>query len=548
MRAYLNVVLFLYVLQTSAEDLHGNVFRLITDVIHRMDNSGHGVHDIGIACIDRSILKDTELHLLPFADVTYQLLSDDVLRTLTTPNKLSLLLLDIESFVDSSELFQFMGDLADTGLWSYSTAVVMFSRTLTPVKTMRRIGAVNLLLVLITESRLQTFILNFLTNSLHAVPIASASHLLFSSKVHNLNGYQLETYMDTASKPFHIYHNATLAEGIDVELLEIVIAHLNGTVRYSKSYKTLLTWIYKTTKEQGLSHPMFDISLYHMQRIPKIPSERLYLPFREEFCISAPKQRRRILFLQLTRPFNVPVWILVGFFSVFRLKLKWKMLSITPKTKVIAGCVRASFLVLEFVLIEAYLSKVIANLATMQYEPDPKTLEHLNQRRQPFLASNSELPFLTEYPELQLTISTKRREIFIRTHAFMISCKVAEYWGNSERNFDPVSNDRFVVILEERVRSIVRTISFRRFSPFIERFSECFGRLVDAGIWSKVYNRWSSKGERLKLILSRGDEAFKLEDLLSVWISAAVGYSVALIAFGTEMVYFIIRARRVHVE
>ncbi|EDS41617.1 conserved hypothetical protein [Culex quinquefasciatus] len=204
-----------------------------------------------------------------------------------------------------------------------------------------------------------------------------------------------------------------------------------------------------------------------------------------------------------------------------------------------------TFEILSFLLMEAYLAKVIAFLSSMQYEPNYRTLADLDRIKQPFVVNSFEKSLLTKYPNLQVLDDPKYKIKLMDTHSTVSFCKVIEYWHQSKQNYNPKTNDRRVYILNERLMSVQLFYTFATYSPFTARFQECIDRLASGGIWDKVFNRWSISQEEFETFLGPEDQMIKYKDLTSLWAVATIGYLVGICVFIVEIMKIPLKFRAI---
>lgn len=406
---------------------------------------------------------------------------------------------------------------------------------------LRSYGAVNVLFVDYSELHIEKiFLLDYQSEILSPVNLKCAVDNLLVEKLLNVKQYKFLIFLSYTA-PYNIYIDENHAEGIDVELIEMIIAHINGSVRYSKSWHDAKTWMIGSSQNPPLK--LFDFSIYRMQRLSGGNFDRVFLPNLDEICISVPMQHNRLLLLQILKPFNAAVWclcmVLFGLrlfkkhFILFK-RIYWINIILKETMKFNRFCV-ISFTVLQFILMEAYIAKVITFLSTMQFETNPKTLADLDREHQIFALDENDIHLLKDYPNLRFVSDI---QVSIQDHAIYAVpkyCKTAEYFYNSKLNYNPETNDKIAFILEERPMSIAMFFSFTKFRPFAKLFEKYIYYLTDTGVWAKLFNQWKNSAEQFEAYLRVDKYVIKFDDLVSFWIMFAFGIVISLSIFIVEL-------------
>ncbi|XP_052567552.1 uncharacterized protein LOC128093805, partial [Culex pipiens pallens] len=256
----------------------------------------------------------------------------------------------------------------------------------------------------------------------------------------------------------------------------------------------------------------FDLYLPPLYELNHL--DKFFLPEREEICVTIPNSKRRLLLLQLLRPFQFDVWIFVLGILVVRLTVPRLLLILL-------------LIWLEFLCIESYPAKAMAFLATLRYQSPPHTLAELDELEFPFWVYPAELIILENYKNLRIELVTHHSMTVQKLDqcATIQRCKVAEYWLNHELNFNLENNDRKFILLEERPYNFAGAYHFARLSPFINKFQQCIGQLFDPGIRYKIQNPWKSSVEHFTTSINMDERYIKFKDLNNLWILLIVGLS-----------------------
>ncbi|KAL1395193.1 hypothetical protein pipiens_011429 [Culex pipiens pipiens] len=147
---------------------------------------------------------------------------------------------------------------------------------------------------------------------------------------------------------------------------------------------------------------------------------------------------------------------------------------------------------------ESYLAKVLCYLINMRYDSDPRTMEELDRRGEPFVVLTLEKAILEGYHGLNI-VEVKQKQVWHYRHYSTIAyCKIAEYLGHSAVNFDPETNDKLVTVLNERLTIYPAFYPFAGGHPLRSRFRLVLERMFDAGIWAKIYNKWTSEEQQFE--------------------------------------------------
>lgn len=530
-----------------------SVSNLINEIIKKLIETETGTHDVAFVGLHDPVLQRV-YRSVATNDVTFRLLQRNAEHFSLSGRRISLLLLDCSRIQKSKDLSEFMEKLVKNRIWQSKVKVMVFLRD-DQVRLMKNIGefffkwygATSVLFVVSKNIQIEYYILKAFNGSYNLVenPIDE----LFSPKLLNLEQYKFKIFINPAT-PFHNYFNETHAKGIDAEVVEMIVKHVNGSIKYTK-LSVDIHYIVDVTSIVA-QRKLFDLSLQYSALFENV--DHVWPPNHEQVCVTVPKRHERLMFFQLGKPFSVSVWIFVIVVTCYHLFLKilsiyfFKMCMSQWKTLVKLSNLFAiinqhsKFLtittdVLCFVLIEAYLAKVITFLATMQYEPNPRTLEDLDRREQPFSVNNLEASLLSKYPNIKINPNFNMTDDSFKKYATVLYCKIAEYWSHSLLNYDPKTNDRKAFILEEKLMSVMTFYTFARFSPFTGMFQGYINRLADTGIWGKIYNQWSTSQDQFETYLKATDRMLKFDELVSLWLVTIAAYLICMCVFIGEHMF-----------
>lgn len=429
------------------------------------------------------------------------------------------------------------------GIWNQLAKVVVFHKNLKSMMNidneLRLFGAVDVIHVHLIEENVDILTIDFFTKAIREQRLSEATSYLFSDKLRDLKGYSYRVSLMNHYPLHHLIPGTNRANGIDIELIETVFKHQNASAIYTHDEDKTAIWI-ESANDMKKHRTYFDLFLPPLYELNHL--EKFFLPEREEICVTIPNIKRRLLLLQLLRPFQFDVWIFVTGILVVKLIIpKYLPLCLTQSEAYRCLLLYRRLFVLvivwlEFLCIESYLAKAMAFLATMRYQSPPKTLTDLDELKFPFWVYPAELIILENYKNLRIELVTHHSMTAQKLHqcATIHRCKVAEYWLNHEMNFNLETNDRKFILLEERPYNFAGAYHFARLSPFINKFQQCIGQLFDCGIWYKIQNPWKSSEEHFTTSINMDERYIKFKDLNSLWIMLIVGLSVSLMIFKLE--------------
>lgn len=434
--------------------------------------------------------------------------------------------------------------LNQVNIWSQRAKIVVFHEKISMSVfdidyDLRLFGAVDVIHVQLNVNNITIYAIDFFTQNLYRLNTANAAKFLYSNKLKDFKGYCYRASLMYHYPMHRIIPGTKKAEGIDIEMVELVFKLQNASVIYTHDENMAQIWIKSAGNMQEHRH-YFDFHLAPLYDINQL--EKLYLPEREEVCITIPNIKRRLFLLQLLKPFQSDVWffvtgILLVKFTIpkylpLRLKQSEAYRSLLPFRRLFM----LPIVWMEFLAIESYLAKAIAFLASMRYQSPPQTMADLDELRYPFWIYPNEAIVLQKYKHLQIEFVNHHSSIIQKLHvsATIQRCKVSEYWLHNVLNFNPETNDKKFILLQERPYSFTGSYHFARLSPFVDNFQQCIGQLFDSGIWNKIQTRWKSSEKQFNTLISLDERFIKFKDLNGLWILLAVGLAVGLMMFAVE--------------
>ncbi|XP_039430334.1 uncharacterized protein LOC120413528 [Culex pipiens pallens] len=494
-----------------------NIANLVDEIITQLTRSEAGSHDVVFAGLEDPILEGAFRSLSSRSEVTFQLLQNGHEAGSSSRKKISLLLVDCASFINLQVFSALMKNIAKSGLWQPKTKVVVFMRndrsSLMKIfgNILARFGTKSVKFVEYNDHFIHCYSMKMCNTAIESVN--NTTYDVFEQNFVNVNQYLFKIHLNP-SIPFHHYVSESKAKGIDVEIIEMIIKHLNGSVRY-----------YKKLGDINDEKRPIDMSLQYFREVLKV--DTVFLPNHEHLCITVPKVHERMMFLQLFRPFTAEVWMFAVAVACYHLVLKHRILKSVKIFNSIKEHIKFFSIaneIFNFILVEAYLAKVITFLATMQYEPNPRSIADLNRLKQAFIVNKQEASLLINYPNLKLLHNSNRSPDYLEKYSTVVYCKIAEYFFHSDANFNQETNDAKVFILEERPASVMNFYTFPRFSPFTAMFQEYINRIADTGTWSKIYNQWSTSPDQFETFFETSERVIKFDDMVSFWVVTIVAY------------------------
>lgn len=365
--------------------------------------------------------------------------------------------------------------------------------------------------------------LSIVTFDIFGNMLANLPALVFSDRFFDLSGYHYKVHYATMEPYSSVYDN----EGIDISVAKVVVQHQNATVEFVKdlgSFEDMRSVL------ERYSAGSVDFSIVRTLLSEKMSKVQVYLPQWEQLCVTVPKRHTRPLLIQLVRPFRLELWIFIVFYTGVRTTRKLKRIFKH-------GLVLVLFLIVDFCLMESYIAKVMCYLINMRYDSDPKTMQDLDRRGETFAVLEAENELLDRYHGLKLVQLRSKKKWHFYLYSNIVYCKVAEYFNHEKSNFDPDTNDKLATILNERLMLYPAFYSFAGGHPLSGRFQLVLERMFDAGIWAKIYNRWTSDLKQFEAYLSGMKNVISFGDMHSLWIMLVGGYLIGVACFAVEKMF-----------
>lgn len=388
---------------------------------------------------------------------------------------------------------------------------------------MRKFGIINAIFVLYDQSNFNATLIsyNLLEGQHSELSPQNALDQLFTSKHNIFHGYKYRVLLRILIPYFYIEHGQL--KGFDKQLLTIISGAHRATIDYVERgfREDNLSFAYGDSKHRST----LDFSLFRSRTKENTALDRVFLPEWDELCIAVPKRHQLLGLLQLTRPFDSGLWIFITVYVIFR--LLWR--SIKLRLIVLA------FIILEFALTEGYLAKVIQFLTDMKYVADPQTIAEVIERKEVFAVFPEEVEVLAEFDNVILKIVQNRKQYLINDYATIYFCKTAKVFEHSDQNFNPLTNDKRIIILKERVRPLASCYGFAKNHPIRSMFERYMRRVFESGIWRRIYDRHSTAEGRFRTLLRPNKYPIDFKDLSPLWVVLGIGLAVGFACFWAEM-------------
>ncbi|EDS34958.1 conserved hypothetical protein [Culex quinquefasciatus] len=157
---------------------------------------------------------------------------------------------------------------------------------------------------------------------------------------------------------------------------------------------------------------------------------------------------------------------------------------------------------IDFSIARTLLSEKVSTDIVYLPQWEELTMEELDRRGESFVVLTLERGILEGYHGLNI-VEVKQKQVWHYRHYSTIAyCKMAEYLGHTAVNFDPETSDKLVTILNERLSIYPAFYPFAGGHPLRGRFRLVLERMFDAGIWAKIYNKWTSEKQQFELFLT----------------------------------------------
>lgn len=335
------------------------------------------------------------------------------------------------------------------------------------------------------------------------------------------NGYHYRVHTKRL-QPYFYYDAESKLTGLDDELMRTISKSQNATIEYFMYEDNYPIWV--ASQDDPQWKYTFDMSLRIGHKPERDLLDKVFLPEWEELCVTVPKKQHRLMILQLTKPFQLEVWI----FSVVFIAVRYLCRKITYKLFFLM------FIILEFILTEGYLAKVIQFLSNMKFIPDPKTMAELIARGETFVLTPVEYTIIWNFKDAKVLVQENIRKYF-RTYATIHFCQTAYMVEHSESNFNPLTNDKYLFVLEERLGHLHNFYGFAWNHPLKEIFERKLRYVFESGVWRKIYDRYWTKEEQFWKLLAPNRYPIDFVDLISLWIMVVVGWMVSFVWFAGEI-------------
>lgn len=334
-------------------------------------------------------------------------------------------------------------------------------------------------------------------------------------------GYTYRIHIKDLVPYFYKLHGESV--GLDKQLIEIIVGHQNASIEYYSAIRAQHD-LWTTSQDNPDQKRMFDLSLQREYKPRHTALDKVYLPEWDEICVTVPKRFERVILLQLTKPFKNELWLLLVVLFVFRLWLR--------RFKI--RMVILAFSIMDFLLIEGYLVKVIQFLTNLQYAPDPSTMAELIERGEIFAALPLEQQALNGFGKVNFFQMSQDKGHYLMKYATVHFCKTAQMFEHSSYNINPATNDKLFFTLKERLMPFPNYYEFAKNHPLRELFEQHLRSVFESGIWRKIYDFYVSKEERFRTFLAPNEYPIGFKDLGSLWIMLALGFIVSVLCFLIE--------------
>lgn len=390
-------------------------------------------------------------------------------------------------------------------------------------QSLRELGVINAVYVIHGQSSTNVQLVSYDWARKEHINLSAKQAVdnLFARKYGIFREYRYRVLLKILVPYFYVEYDQL--KGFDVQLLDTISqAHL-ATAEYTdrRDGEENITLAFGDSDRRAT----FDLSLFRSRHNKSSNLDWTYLPEWDELCISVPKRHHRLGLLQLTKPFNFELWIVV----VALMVLKFLFNGVKLRLIILA------FVILEFNLTEGYLAKVIQFLSDLKYYEDPKTIEQLIERNEVFAVFSQERVVLEEFEGIVMHTIENKKETLIGEYATIHYCKTAEVFERSEYNFNPRTNDKLVIILEKRLRSYASCYGFAKNHPIRTLFEHYMRLVFESGIWRKIYGHYTTMGGHFSTLLRPNDYPIGFEDLVSLWILLGLGLGSGFVCFLAEI-------------
>lgn len=378
-------------------------------------------------------------------------------------------------------------------------------------RMLRSFGVINTFHIIPNPLTIVTF--DLFGNRQADMPPREASLAIAGDRFPDLAGYRYKVHR-SAMEPY---------ASIDMTLTREITRHQNASVEFTVGVGGIKEVHFAFNAGDGSA----DFSIYKVLLDADSSNERVFLPQWEHLCAIVPRRHWRPLMVQLVKPFCVEVWIFLAFYVAIRgTRGRSRFLN--------HDLALVMFLIADFCLMESYLAKAMCFLINMRYDPDPKTMAELDRRGETFVLLRTEMPLLEGYHGLNIIVVKDKLDWHFHQYSIILYCKIAEYLENTDFNFNPDTNDKLATILHERLMRYPAFYTFAKGHPLRHGFEVVLSKLFDAGIWTKIYNKWTSELQQFESFLSGEEKVISFSDMWSLWILLVGGYTISVCCFALE--------------
>lgn len=378
-------------------------------------------------------------------------------------------------------------------------------------RMLRSFGVINTFHIIPNPLTIVTF--DLFGNRQADMPPREASLAIAGDRFLDLAGYRYKVHR-SAMEPY---------ASIDMTLTREITRHQNASVEFTVGVGGIKEVHFAFNAGDGSA----DFSIYKVLLDADSSNERVFLPQWEHLCAIVPRRHWRPLMVQLVKPFCVEVWIFLAFYVAIRgTRGRSRFLN--------HDLALVMFLIADFCLMESYLAKAMCFLINMRYDPDPKTMAELDRRGETFVLLRTEMPLLEGYHGLNIIVVKDKLDWHFHQYSIILYCKIAEYLENTDFNFNPDTNDKLATILHERLMRYPAFYTFAKGHPLRHGFEVVLSKLFDAGIWAKIYNKWTSELQQFESFLSGEEKVISFSDMWSLWILLVGGYTISVCCFALE--------------
>uniref|UniRef100_A0A182PCE9 Ionotropic glutamate receptor L-glutamate and glycine-binding domain-containing protein n=1 Tax=Anopheles epiroticus TaxID=199890 RepID=A0A182PCE9_9DIPT len=429
-------------------------------------------------------------------------------------------------------------------------------------------GIIRVLLVHVNTRMLSTSIRFPILFERRTIAVESAAALQLLAQFNqlaNVHGYQHNTLYYVLIP--YLYRYEGVFGGPDYKFLQTVLERQNATHKWFFHHSDdarFNTSDLNLVDGKQLEARRATFSVNRLLQTDASRMEKLYLNTFDGMCVLVPRKLLETFILKLWQPFSQYLWytviaiVLAGIlgnlamprlFAVnYILAILFGSKSVDYRLKAFDRTILSTLDLLLFLLKEAYTAKIITYMIQTRYEAELETLAQLALSGPPLLLSPGDYERLNEtlrtISGLQIklrqdfsALNTNWRDYFRREFAHVIPCSYGRALVSSHAMHEADAPKFY--LLREKLLIQPEAFSFPLNSPFIGRM-----RFFVACLWeSGIYGSWLSDDYYAKDRTPTLDEVLKFENLASLFYVLLVGFAVALVAFGIELIVASVRKR-----